>query len=139
MANNFTAIDDLITKQKTQPVSTPKEAEPIIAEPEYIDIQETVEHEITDEEVKKHVVIRPETIRLPPDLKKLGVQATSSAQFQNVQNIVTPLADNKVVSGLHAPVSSSLRWLATLAWYILKKAHITLKNIHGHVVRIFKK
>jgi len=139
MANNFTAIDDLVKKQGKQPVSTPKETEPIMAEPENTGVQEMVEHEITDEEVKKHVVVRPETIRLPPDLKKLGVQVTSSAQFQNVQNVTAPLADDKVVSGLHAPVSSSLRWLATLAWYILKKAHITLKKVHGHVVRIFKK
>lgn len=136
MNSNFTAIDDLIKKQKI-PTNPSKESEPIIAKSEDLPLQEVVEHEITDEQVKPHLQTRHETIKLPPDLKKLGVSAPTTTGFPSYQNVKTPLSDDKVVTGLHAPITSSLRWLATLALYILQQAHLTLKVIHGKVVRVF--
>lgn len=135
---NFTPIDENLKKQNGQSISKPKEAEPILGKPETYEVKEVVEHEVTDEEVKQHVTVRPETIELPPDLKKLGVQSTTTTGFPSYQNVKTPLSDDKVLTGLHAPITSSLRWLATLALYLLQKAHVGLKTIHGHVVRVFK-
>lgn len=139
VTKNFTPVDDeLKKKQNGQYVSKPKESEPTLGAPEDYDVKEVVEHEVTDEEIKSHVTIHPETIELPPDLKKLGVQSTQTTSFPTFQNVKTPLADDKVLTGLHAPITSSLRWLATFAWYLLQKAHVTLRLVHGKVMRVFK-
>lgn len=137
MAQNFTSIDDLI-KKNSQPVSKPKEGEPSRGKTEAYNLEEVVEHEINDEEVKGHVTTRHESIKLPPDLKKMGLKSVSTTSFPSYQNVKTPLADDKVMTGLHAPITSSLRWLATLALYVLRQAHLTLKEIHGKVVRVVK-
>lgn len=139
MPQNYTPIDDLVKKhhQKTEPVSKPKEAEPVPYAKE-IELKEVVEHK-AEEEVRPYVQPRAETIVLPPDLKKMGLQATTTTQFPTYQNIKLPISDDKVVVALHAPITSSIRWLATLAVYILKQAHLSLRVIHGKVVRIFRR
>ncbi len=136
MPQNFTPIDDIVEKNQISYSSSFKEAEPVFAKNEDNNMQEVVEHEPEDE-VKPFLGIRAETIELPPDLKKLGVQSSSSSsKFQSYTNIKLPISDDKVISGLHAPITSSLRWLATLAFYLLKKAHLSLKKVHGKVVRV---
>lgn len=140
MADNFTMIDDLLKKHKKnntddEGISLPKEAEPISAEK--FEVKEVVEHKIEDE-VRPFVSPRQETIELPPDLKKMGLQATSSSQFSSYQNIKLPISDEKVVVGLHAPITSSLRWLATLAVYLLARVHLGLKVVHGKVIRVLR-
>lgn len=137
MNSNFTNIDDLVKKNKKpiDSVSLPKETEPIGAEK--FEIKEVVEHKVEDE-VRPFVSPRQESIELPPDLKKIGLQATSSSQFNSYQNIKLPISDEKIAVGMHAPVTSSLRWLATFSLYLLAKAHLGLKIIHGKVIRIIK-
>ncbi|GAB4218636.1 MAG: hypothetical protein Fur009_0350 [Candidatus Microgenomates bacterium] len=140
MANNFTNINDLLIKYKKTNSdvgvsSSNKEAEPIA--PEKFEIKEVVEHKV-EEEVKPYISPRQDTIELPPDLKKLGLQSISSTNFQNYQNIKLPISDEKIVVGLQAPITSSIRWLATFALYLLAKAHLTLKVIGGKVVRVIK-
>ena len=130
MAKNFTPIDDLVNQ-----ISLPKEVEPIGAEK--FEIKEVVEHK-AEEEVRPFVSPRQETIELPPDLKKMGLQSTSSSQFSSYQNIKLPISDEKVVVGLHAPVTTSLRWLATLAVYLLARVHLGLKVVHGKVIRVLR-
>ncbi len=138
ISKNYTPIDDFIKKyQQTKYVSKPKEAEPAPSVPKEHEIKEVIEHE-PKKELQAYLQPRAETIKLPPDLKKLGLQPTTTTQFPSYQNIKLPISDDKIVFGLHAPVSSSLRWLATLAIYLLKKAHLTLKIVHGKVVRILK-
>ncbi|OGK26517.1 hypothetical protein A3C28_03145 [Candidatus Roizmanbacteria bacterium RIFCSPHIGHO2_02_FULL_39_9] len=88
--------------------------------------------------MKPYVEIKAESIELPPDLKKLGLQTTSSSSFPSYQNIKLPITDDKIVAGLNSPITSSLRWLATFALYLLQQAHLTLKVIHGKVVRVVK-
>jgi hypothetical protein len=127
---NFTPIP-------AQPISAPKEVEPIPLSKETIEIKEVVEHK-PEEEVAPYISPRAETIELPPDLKKMGLQPATTTQFPTYQNIKLPLSDEKIVVGLHAPVTTSLRWLATLALYLLKMAHLQLKIIHGHVVRVIR-
>jgi len=130
MVKNFTAIDDLVNR-----VSLPKEAEPVSAEK--FEIKEVVEHK-AEEEVRPYISPRQDTIELPPDLKKMGLQSTSSTQFSSYQNIKLPISDEKIVVGLHAPVTSSIRWLATLAVYLLARVHLGLKIIHGKVIRVLR-
>lgn len=133
---NFTAIDDLVQQYHGGMVSLPKEVEPVLTPPEKYHLQEVVEHE-PEEEVKPFIQIKPESIKLPPDLQKLGLKPISNTQFQSYKNIKLPISDDKIVIGLHAPITTSIRWLATFAKYLLQRAHLTLKVVHGRVVRIF--
>ena len=135
---NYTPIDDLIKKwQQKTAVSLPsKEAEPIPKKE--IEFKEVKEKEV-EEEVRPHIVKREETIKLPPDIEKLGLKPIPTTQFPQYQSIKLPITDEKIITGLSAPISSSLRWLATLALYLLQQAHLSLKVIHGRVVRVLKK
>jgi len=137
MAKNFTAIDDLVKKLKKEnrAVSLHKEAEPVAAEK--FEIKEVVEYK-AEEEVRPYISPRQDTIELPPDLKKMGLQPTSSTQFSSYQNITLPIPDEKIVVGLHAPITSSIRWLATLAVYLLARVHLGLKVVHGKVIRVLR-
>lgn len=139
MTKNFTPIDFLLKKPKKNSLSSlkSKEAEPITKTNEGIIIKETAEHQI-EKEVQPFISPRQETIELPPDVKKLGVNPIQTSRFSSYQNIKLPLSDDKILTGLKAPVSSSFRWLATLALYILKSAHLQLKKIHGQIIRIKK-
>jgi len=142
-AKNYTSIDDLVKKFKKPHFPSgsvgsrgiAKESEPIPTTKEKYEVKEAVEHQ-PEEEVKPFVQVRAETIELPPDLKKMGLQPATTTQFPSYQNIKLPLSDDKIIAGLHQPITSSLRWLATLAEYILKQAHLVLKVIHGKVIRV---
>ena len=135
---NYTPIDELIKKwQQNEVVSLPsKEAEPIPKKE--IEFKEVKEKEV-EEEARPHLIKREETIKLPPDVQKMGLKPIPTIDFPQYQNIKLPLSDDKIIVGLHAPISSSLRWLATLALYLLKKTHLSLKVIHGRVVRVLRR
>lgn len=134
---NYTLIDKLIKKYKNADrVNLSKETEPIATEK--FEMKEVVEHE-PDEEIEKFISPRAETIELPPDLKKLGLQAASHSKFPSYKNIKLPLSDEKIIVGQKAPITSSIRWLATFALYILARAHLGLKVVHGHVIRVLKR
>lgn len=137
-ATNYTPIDDLLKKHKSEFIGLPKEAEPISRAAEEPQMQEVVEHE-PSEEVKPFIQPKAETIQLPPDLKMLGLQPVSNSQFPSYQNVKLPISDDKIIKGLHAPVSSSLRWLATLAVYILRLGHLQLRVVGGKVIRVVKR
>ena len=111
--------------------------EPLPPREEQKDIRVVVEHREVDQEVKPHVQVRPEVVEVPPDLQQMGVQATPTTQFQT-QQVQSLISDEEIIKGLHQPTTSSFRWLAELALYILKHAHITLKKIHGKIVRVVK-
>lgn len=137
-STNFTPIQKLL--KNTDPHkggAFSKESAPFISSKEMSQIQEHVEH-TPEKEVEEYVKPRKETISLPPDIKKLGAQSTSQSQFSSLQTIHLPISDDKIVTGLHAPITSSLRWLATFAVYILSCAHIGLKKIHGKIIRVVK-
>lgn len=138
---NFTKIDDVLKKNNQSTVSSSffKEGEPGVVTTESSDeVQEVVEHE-PDAETESFVSPRSDSIELPPDLVKLGVQSSNNTNnFPTYQNVKLPISDDKVITGLHAPISSSLRWLATFAIYLLARAHLGLKVVKGHVIRILK-
>lgn len=143
---NYTPIDDLVKEYKKsfnpaqdKTKGRPKEAEPFARKREKYEIKEVVEHKAElDEEVRPYIKVRPETIDLPEDLKNMGLQASTSSDFPSYQNIKLPMSDEKIIAGLHQPVTASVRWLATLMEYLLKQAHLVLKVVNGKVVRVIK-
>ncbi|OGK23925.1 hypothetical protein A2954_02350 [Candidatus Roizmanbacteria bacterium RIFCSPLOWO2_01_FULL_37_12] len=139
---NYTPIDDLVKNHKRDltiktAISKPKEAEPFTMKKEKYEIKEVVEHKL-EEEVEPYVQVRAETIELPEEFKKMGIHAATETEFPSFQNIKLPLSDEKIIAGLHQPITSSFRWFATLLEYVLKQAHLILKIINGKVVRVIK-
>ncbi len=140
MAKNFTPIQDLINKYKKKSISYPsKEIEPPISSEkreaiENVERQEKKggKHLATTKEIK----IREETVKVPPELEKKGVTSTGHDMFNPYKMVKLPISDEDVLSGLHKPITSSWRWLSTLAMYIFNSFHIKLKKVHGKVVRI---
>ena len=140
MAQNFTDINGIVRKLNRQSSVgyLNKEVGPINKQQEVTEIQEKVEHE-PSAEVADYVKVHQETIQLPPDLKKIGIQSSApTSKFSGYQNIKLPISDDKIVAGMHQPVNTSIRWLSTLATYFLKRVHLSLKVIGGKVVRVFK-
>ena len=138
---NHTSIRHLIDdNKKQQTVRVTKEGEPIeivseaLPSPE-VTLVET-EPTIEDREVKKFVEVARDQPEIHPELKKAGLQSIDSSSLDQKHKVKLPIADEKVVEGLHKPISSSFRWLAEIAFFMLKQAHLTLKKIHGHVVRV---
>lgn len=132
VSGSFTAPSPVGKEGET--LSVPKEA-----------VQEVVsEIELTKEVVDAGVEKQGDVIvELPPDVKKLGVIQTGSTtplvtSTPTVQ-VSLPISDNQVVVGLHAQVTSALRWLALWCVKKLAKAHLALKVIHGKIVRVPQK
>lgn len=135
--DNFTKIDELVKKDKrADRVGLPKEAEPMTSDK--FEIKEVVEQK-PEAEVRPFISPRQETIELPPDLKKFGLKSVSGTKFPSYKNIKLPISDEKIIVGQKAPVTSALRWLSTIALYILGQAHLGLKVVRGHVIRVLKK
>ena len=92
--------------------------------------------EMTAELIQAGVQKRSETIDLPPDVASLGVSGTGPAQpLPTTVTIQLPLSDEQIETGLHAKLTSSIRWLAEWCIFRLKKLHIHLKVIAGRIVR----
>lgn len=81
-----------------------------------------------------------EVVQLPPDVRKLGVRqsgaSTSLSSAVALPNVVLPITDDEVITGLHSSVSDALTWLAYWCIKKLKKAHVAIKNIHGRIIRV---
>ena len=66
----------------------------------------------------------------------MGVQALGMAQpVTTATTVQLPLTDDQILTGLHAQIMTSLKWLAEWCIRQLKKAHVHLKNMGGKVVR----
>ena len=82
------------------------------------------------------VKLKKEEIKLPPPIEKLGVKPSAPAVPPPSSTVTLPLTDDQVMQGLASPIVSSLRWLAEFCLRQLKKAHISLKKVHGKIVRV---
>lgn len=134
--NNLTPASPTISKEVELPRQVSSESAQAAKEI-------TTEVEVSTEESEVGVKKIPDVVELPPDIKKLGVipsgptsPATSSVAMPQV---VLPISDQNVITGLHAQVASAFLWLATWCVRKLKKAHITLKVVHGKIVRVLGK
>lgn len=148
MSSNHTPIDHIVdeeqNKKKEELISYAKESEPIIRNNESkletkIDFVET-EPDIEDKELEQFIQVEKKPkIELDPALKKAGLQVLDTNTLDPKHNVKLPISDEKIIEGLHKPVNSSWRWLSEIAVFILRRAHISLKKIHGHIVRVIKK
>ena len=93
--------------------------------------------EVSDVGVEKRGEVIAE---LPPDIKKLGVTQSGPSVpvtvTQSLPQVSLPLSDNQVLVGLHASITSAIRWLALWCIKKLAHAHLVLKVIHGKIVRV---
>lgn len=142
MLKNYTAIDDLVKKQKEMSLgvgSVAKEAMPM-KQSEHIDFEQSSEQsENTKQAPVQHFVVkRQETIKLPTELKEFGLEAVNSEDMSSVNNIKLPISDEQIMQDLKAPPSESKRWYATFFMYVLERAHLTLRRVGDKVVRVIK-
>lgn len=135
-------IDDADAPDNTnkQTIRITKEGEPIEVSaekvtPQEIEILET-EPKIEDKEVEKFIEVNRDTPELHPALKKAGLESIETTSLDPKHKVELPISDEKVMEGLHKPITTSYRWLAEFALFMLKQAHLTLKKVHGHVVRV---
>ena len=138
---NYTSIDALVKKYNVLKygAGSPSKEDLPLPQHEIDEIEAPIEQETSPEEVEKYVTPHPQTIKLPPDLKKIGIQAKVDDQFKEALNKVKlPISDERIMEDLKASPSESRRWFATLLLYILERAHLTLKKVGTKVVRIFK-
>lgn len=133
----YTKVDHLLSKKGSNISSRLTKEQEAVLSPKYLEIKEAKEYK-PNSEVEKYVKLRKENIKIPEELKKIGVQATSENQKYET-TISLPISNNLFLKGLHAPVSSSLRWLTEQIKYILKKTHLSFKKVHGHLIKIVKK
>lgn len=154
---NHTNVQHLVDdhnqqKQHKKPhighISRPPEAGPLASQveaPISPEEEKAPEQEVSQEqhkELEQYVQAVDETqkLKLADDLKKAGLKSVDEEQLPpSFQNVQLPLSDDKVIAGLNEPVTSSYRWLAEFALAILKHAHLGLKKVHGHVVRVVKR
>jgi len=146
---NYTPIDNLVKdhkKKQTTAVTLSKEGEAILLSVESKEATGKSEFAPFEsepaaerKEIKEYITEVDQDPKLHPELKKAGLQYVDSSKLSPLQKLQLPISDEKVVDGLHKPVTSSWRWLSEFAIYILGQAHIILKTIHGKVVRVIKR
>lgn len=131
MSDNHTKLNP---QDDAAQISTPshnKEAEPVASS--HQEMMEPIRAPEVSKEVLGYIEQR-EKMKVPPDLKNIGVQATDDVHGSTGPTF--PITDEQIEEGLHQPVNSSWRWLSEFLLYHLKQMHLTLKKVHGHVVRV---
>ncbi len=117
--------------------SMAKESAPLAGFPETPAIVEIGrEVELPPEVKKAGVMLKSDTITVPPPVAKLGVQAVGPAAQGVVPAVISlPLTDDQIAQGLHQSLLSSVRWLAEWCVRQLHMVHMTVKSVHGNIVR----
>ena len=143
-AKNFTPLNNIPNLKAKSPHSVSpffREAEPIGRKP--LETQQTIENQEIESNKEQTPLIQtiPDKVEIALDkeLIRAGVKTTNDTEIFPYIGINLPISDDKVIQGQHAPITSSLRWLALLASYVLWKAHIVLKVVHGKVVRVLRR
>lgn len=130
---NFTAIDDLVKKYNEMKYGVGSVSKEADLPSSSIEINES------ETPVEQYVTPHSNSIKLPPNLRKIGLKTEEEDLFKETLNrIKLPISDDKIMEDLQAPPSEAKRWFATILLYILERAHLTLKKVGTKVVRIFK-
>ncbi len=139
MRNYTPLLIDKIKKRKSFVAGSSKEGEPVSLEQPGVEYSAEDLPEKSAEKKETEVLIeeRQEEIRIDEDLKKAGLRPIQTSIKFDTQRLKFPISDEKIWEGLHAPVDTSLRWLAEFAVYILRKFNLKLKKVNGKVVRVF--
>lgn len=114
------------------------EAEPIAAGAHAELPTSAIKEKPLSPEVQKYIEQHEQKITVPQALSDLGITAGQDEQLQVPQGPQMPLSDERIMYGLHQPVNTSIRWLATLLLYILQQSHYTIKEVKGHAQRVLK-
>lgn len=145
MNQNFTSIDFLLNKSTPDslPFSTGsvEKTEPmggrIIESKPILEIQEEAKNEQPQQpNTQDYIQVNSSIPSIPADVAAAGVQVSPSAQDVLQPVLELPLPDEKIPLALKKPVSSGVRWIAEICLYMLRKAHLKLKTIHGKVMRV---
>lgn len=139
---NYSSIHHVIKKmqQQQQPVGS--------GDPEHVtsserqksaEVEEVVEFDTVDPEVKPHVEVKPESMKIPSELKNVGVAPVSNPQFTTTQGMKLPMATEEIPKGLSSPVDSSFRWLTVLTIYLMEQSHLSIKKAHKGFLSLFKR
>ena len=122
------------------PIS-PKPAETTSSPDQHTEVDVTVEKDpdIEDAEVGEYLKTQNTDPEIHPELKKAGLQTIHRDSLDEKHKIELPIPDEEVLEGLHKPINTSWRWLAEIALFMLKQAHLGLKAVHGHVVRVMQR
>lgn len=140
-SNNHTPIDHIVTahnnKSAVQHHSRPAESEPLSPSKNNIEVQQVVEHTITDPQVQPHVEVRKDIPMIPPDLKNMGITTTASTSFPAYQSLKLPLDEKKLPTALHSPMSESIRWLGEFTQYLIYQSKGTMQTAHKNIIANF--
>lgn len=143
MNPNFTSIDFLLNQHPIDPISTGsvEKTEPVggrvIESKPIAEIQEAAKNEQPSQQnVQDYIQVHSQIPTIPADVAAAGVQVSPSAHDVLQPVLELPLPDDQIPQALKKPVSSGLRWIAEICLYMLRKAHLKLKTIHGKVMRV---
>lgn len=106
---------------------------------ETIDAAQEQQPEKGIEDEQQYITEKKVELEISEDLRTIGLQTADPGKFPTIENVTLPVSDDKVIIWQKAPITSPRRWLSTLATYILSGAHLTLRVVHGHVVRVFRR
>ncbi len=138
-AQNSTKIQATSSATITTAPSGVKEREGI-AISQTSEIQAVPEVVVPAEAEKAGVKAYTEKVEIPQALQKLGVQPSAQSVpitiSPQLTPVVLPISDDQVVRGLHLPLLSALRWLSEWCVKQLKRAHMTIKLVHGKIMRV---
>jgi hypothetical protein len=137
---NFTPLKNNLNQNGSNFISSSlKEVEPHKNKgdlSEKLIMHEVKEYDI-DNEAAKYIEKRHNAVDVKEDLQKIGVIPVETFEEPiGFKEIRLPISDDKVVTGLKQPITSSFRWLAEFALFLLKQAHTTIRQIHGKIIRI---
>lgn len=117
-----------------------KEKEALASASQEIIQEVSSEVEIPEEVERIGVKKISDKMDIPPDVTKMGVTPVGPTQpvvtSTALPSVSLPISDDTVYKGLHAQITEAVKWLAWWCLKQLKKAHLTLKNIHGKIVRV---
>jgi hypothetical protein len=100
---------------------------------EQVSVEIEVPTELETFGVEKH----SELISVPPDVAQMGVEAVGSTQpVTHTGAVQLPLTDEQILTGLHAQIMTSLRWLAEWCSRQLKKTHVRLRRVSEKTIRV---
>ncbi|MFC1647292.1 hypothetical protein ACFL1A_03330 [Patescibacteria group bacterium] len=93
------------------------------------------ETELTKEVSSAGVSLSPSAVSVSK-LSGYGVKpAGENVAVDSGKNVTLPLSDDQIATGLKQSVSSSWRWLAEFCIRKLKKLHLSLKDVHGKIIK----
>ena len=136
--NSFGSQSNSTTPQNYGNIN--KEHEPVVSKVDHVEksglIDNTKEIELPKEVDKSGIKVIPQKVNVPRVLQDHGLQPSGFNSFLGMGTTITlPLTDDQIATGLHNNPSSSIRWLAEWCIKKLKQLHISIKMIHGKIVR----